>query len=83
MVLLKIAAKKDQSWFMKDLARELSISASEISESLNRSALAGLISTDKKRLMKRAILDFLEHGLRYVYPQRPRPIWMPWLNMGR
>ena len=73
VVLLKIAAKKDTPWLMKDLSIELGISASEISESLNRSAIAGLISHNKKRLMKLAILDFLEHGLRYVYPQQPGP----------
>jgi predicted transcriptional regulator len=71
VVLLKIAAKKDTPWMMKDLAIELGISASEISESLHRSAIAGLIAKDKKRLMKLAILDFLVHGLRYVYPQQP------------
>jgi predicted transcriptional regulator len=74
VVLLKIAAKKDTPWMMKDLAIELGISASEISESLNRSAIAGLIAQDKKRLMHLTILDFLEHGLRYVYPQKPGAI---------
>lgn len=73
-ILLKIAAKNDQPWLMKDLSIELGISASEISESLNRSAIAGLIAQDKKRLMNMAILDFLEKGLRYVYPQRPGAI---------
>ena len=38
VILLKIAAKGKTQWFMKDLSYELSISASEISESLNRSA---------------------------------------------
>lgn len=71
VVLLKIAAKKDSSWFMKDLAIELGISASEVTESLNRSAIAGLISKDKRHLMKSSLLDFLLHGLRYVYPQYP------------
>jgi predicted transcriptional regulator len=71
VVLLKLAAKKDMPWLMKDLAVELGISGSEVSESLNRSAIAGLISKDKKRIMKLAILDFLQHGLRYVYPQIP------------
>ncbi len=74
VVLLKIAAKKDTPWLMKDLSIELGISASEISESLNRSSIGGLIAKDKKRLMKTALLDFLEHGLRYVYPQRPGAI---------
>lgn len=71
VVLLKIAAMGSQSWYMKDLSQELGISASEVSESINRSFIAGLISADKKQLMKHAVLDFLEHGLRYVYPQRP------------
>lgn len=71
VVILKIAAKKDEDWYMKVLANELGISASEISESINRSVIAGLIAADKKSLMKHAVLDFLEHGLKYVYPQRP------------
>lgn len=71
IVLLKIAAKGKNNWFMKDLSFELSISASEISESINRSVIAGFIAEDKKRLMKLALLEFLEHGIRYVYPQKP------------
>ena len=71
VILLKIAARSNKPWMMKDLSIELGISASEVSESLHRSATAGLISKDKTRLMKLSILDFLEHGLRYVYPQQP------------
>jgi len=71
VVLMKIAAKGDEPWYMKDLSIELGISASEISESLNRSSIAGLISVDKKHLMKHSLMDFLEFGLRYVYPQSP------------
>jgi predicted transcriptional regulator len=71
VVLLKIAAKGKNPWMMKDLANELEISASEVSESLNRSMLANLISNNKKTLMKSALVDFLEHGLKYVYPQKP------------
>jgi len=70
-ILLKIAAKGEKPWNMKDVSIELGISASEVSESLNRSSIAGLITKDKKRLMKSSILDFLEHGLRFVYPQIP------------
>lgn len=71
VVLLKIAAKEGADWFMKDLAYELGISASEISESLNRSVMAGLIFEDKKRLMKSALLNFIRYGLPHVYPQKP------------
>jgi predicted transcriptional regulator len=69
-ILLKIASKGKDSWFMKDLAQELRISASEISESINRSIIGGLISSDKKTLKKLALLDFLKSGLRHVYPQQ-------------
>lgn len=71
MVLLKIAAKGTQKWQMKDLAVELGISASEVSESINRSLQAGLLANDKKRLMKAALLEFLQYGLPYVFPQKP------------
>lgn len=70
-ILLKIASKGEESWYMKDLAYELGISASEISESINRSMIAGLISSDKKSLNKLSLLDFLKSGLKYVYPIRP------------
>lgn len=69
-ILLKIATKETQ-WLMKDLAKELEISASEVSESLNRSVIAGLINQDKHELHKLALLDFLSSGLRYVFPQQP------------
>ncbi|MBK7957008.1 MAG: hypothetical protein IPK03_02205 [Bacteroidetes bacterium] len=74
VVILKMAALGKKEWMMKDLALELGISASEVSESLNRSAFAGLISEDKKRIMKTALLEFLQYGLKYIYPQYPGAI---------
>ncbi|MBU0486482.1 MAG: hypothetical protein KKD31_00850 [Bacteroidetes bacterium] len=74
VVLLKIVSKGDQNWYMKDLANELGISASEVTESINRSVIAGLISSDKKSIMKLALIDFLKSGLRYVFPQQPGAI---------
>ncbi|MEN8228986.1 MAG: hypothetical protein ABFS38_12590 [Bacteroidota bacterium] len=74
MVLLKIAAKGKSDWLMKDLAQELVISQSEISESLNRSMLAGLLASDKRFLMRSALLEFLQYGMPYVFPQRPGAI---------
>lgn len=71
VVLLKIVAKGDANWMMKDLAYELGISNSEVSESLNRSVYAGLITSDKKRVLKSALLEFIKFGLKYVYPQKP------------
>lgn len=70
VILLKIAIKGTQSWTMKELSLELEISASEVSESINRSTIAGLI-LHNKQLMRQALIDFLQYGLRYVYPQQP------------
>ena len=67
VVLLKIICL-DDNWMNKDLASTLFISNSEISESLNRSKIAGLISPDKKKVFKNALINFIENGLPYVFP---------------
>jgi hypothetical protein len=67
VVLLKVASKGDKNWLMKDLANELEISAIEISKSINRSVLAGLVSGDKKSINKLALLNFSSDEI-YVWP---------------
>jgi predicted transcriptional regulator len=71
VVLLKIISKGNTPWRHQDLSNELFISQSEISESLHRSQLAGLIDVDKKKVYRQSLLDFIEYGLRYVYPVKP------------
>lgn len=71
VILLKIVALHTENWQAKQLADQLSLSASEISESLNRSALAGLISADKKRVYVNALFEFIQYGLHYVFPAAP------------
>ncbi len=69
-ILLKILAMEGQHWQLSGLANSLRISISEISESLNRSRIAGLIDHNKKRVNRQNLLEFLEHGVRYVFPQQ-------------
>lgn len=71
VILLKIVALDGQGFQLKDLSQQLSISSSEVSESVNRSILAGLIAEDKKTVMRKALFEFLVHGLPYVFPQKP------------
>ncbi len=73
-VLVKIIGSESKTWQAKDLAHELFISPSEISESLNRSYLAGLIDYNKKKVARQQLMEFLQHGLQYVFPQRPGTI---------
>jgi hypothetical protein len=62
---------KSENWQLVGLANLLSISISEISESLNRSRIAGLIDHNKKKIHRQNLLEFLEHGVQYVFPQHP------------
>jgi len=71
VILLKIIALGDKPWQLKDLARDLFISPSEVSESLNRSHFAGLIDYNKKRVSRQNLMEFLQYGLSYVFPQEP------------
>lgn len=73
-ILLKICALGQQPWQMAGLASSLRISISEVSESLNRSQLAGLIDFTKKKVNRQNLLDFLSHGLQYVFPVQPGPL---------
>lgn len=56
----------------KVIAQDLQMSESEVSESLKRSEYAGLLEDYKsKHINKRAFLDFLLYGLKYVFPAHP------------
>jgi hypothetical protein len=74
LVLLKMVASKDRSWRLVDLAQELGLSLSEVSTSLERSKRARLLDSSKKKINWPSLLEFVLHGLKYVYPAEPGPI---------
>jgi hypothetical protein len=69
-LLLKLAVLSNPNVPSKELAAGLHISPSEISKSLKRCVTAGLlyVSGSEKRVNRTALLEFLAHGLRYVFP---------------
>jgi len=71
VILLKIITISKPDWQYRDLASELSISISEISESLHRSHIAGLIDESRRRIHRKSLMEFIEYGLHYVFPQVP------------
>lgn len=71
VVLLKIISCGSKEWFHHTLAESLSISQSEVSASLNRSKYSGLIDSSKRLVNKLSLLDFIEYGVKYVFPQHP------------
>lgn len=71
VVLLKIVSMGNQPWNQKPLAEELRMSQSEISKSLVRSKYAGLLDPNGKIVRKLALIEFLQFGIVYVFPQQP------------
>ncbi|MFC2118242.1 hypothetical protein ACFLSY_06340 [Bacteroidota bacterium] len=71
VVLLKIIALKHDNWKNADLAYSLQISASEITEVLNRCKIAGLVDAKKRKVHLNSFNEFLIYGLKYVFPTEP------------
>jgi hypothetical protein len=71
VILLKIVAYKDQAWIQTTLADDVYVSQAEISKSLARSRFAGLLDPSKKKVSRLALMDLLQYGIRYVFPERP------------
>jgi hypothetical protein len=71
VILLKTITISKTNWQYRDLAADLSISISEISESLHRSHIAGLVDESRRRVHRQSLMEFIEHGLHYVFPQIP------------
>ena len=68
VILLKLIIDSNEEVRIRDLSTKLFISASEVSESLHRSAIAGLLDPLSRKVDKEVFLKFLEHGLPYVFP---------------
>jgi hypothetical protein len=68
VILLKKISPAGYDMKGKDLAQSLNISPSEISESLERSMLSGLVDSDKKKVNTLALREFLLFGIRYCFP---------------
>ncbi len=74
VILLKIIATDNGNWQQKPVAEALIMSQSEISQSVARMQYPGLIFENGKKVMRSAFLEFLQHGISYVFPQKPGAI---------
>ena len=68
VILLKKLTSKGRELSLRKLAEELGMSASSVSESLERSKKAQLVDRNKKRVNTLALQEFMVHGLTYVFP---------------
>jgi hypothetical protein len=71
VILLKMLTIQDAGWQYRGLAASLFISISEVSDSLVRSHVAGLVDESKRHVHRQSLMEFLEYGIRYVFPQVP------------
>lgn len=71
IILLKILTIKREDWQQRDLSHSLNIAVSEISESLRRSHLGGLVDESKRKVYRQSLMEFIRYGLHYVFPALP------------
>lgn len=74
LILLKIISINSNAWNQKPIAEDLGLSQSEVSESVARSKYAGLLDPKGKKVMKLALMELLQYGIRYMFPQKPGPV---------
>ena len=67
LVLLKISITKGRL-YQKQIAQDLLISPSEVSESLTRSTYSGLIGAKSHNVKVKTFYEFIIYGLPYVFP---------------
>ncbi len=71
LVLLKLASNENKNWRNVDFAQELGISNSEVGMALERARNVGFVDASKRKLLAAPFIEFLKHGLKYVFPARP------------
>jgi hypothetical protein len=71
VILLKIHTLKNHTWTYKALASSLVMSMSEVHSGLKRCGVSGLYAESSGQIRPQAVLEFLTHGLKYVFPVQP------------
>lgn len=67
-VALRLAQMPDASYF--ELGNDLSMSPSTAHESVERLQLAGLLRPDSRQVNRHFLMEFLEHGVKYMFPAK-------------
>jgi hypothetical protein len=68
LVILRLVAAPESERTFPRLAAALGMSASETHAAVNRAVASGLVDASTRTVRKASLLEFLLHGLRYVYP---------------
>jgi hypothetical protein len=68
VILLKLVASKEVQWSYPSLAQDLFMSVSEVHAGVKRAGAARLIDLQRRVLLKKALEEFLIHGVKYAFP---------------
>jgi hypothetical protein len=70
VISLKLLVLRDRLWSYKSLESDLGVSASAIYQGVNRLIECKLLHPATKKPRKKALEEFLIHGLKYVFPPK-------------
>ena len=68
LVLLKVIVWEKQDWTYQELANELFMSASEVHAGIKRAIASRLMDQNRMAVQKKALEEFIAHGIRYAFP---------------
>lgn len=71
-VALRLAERPDATF--AELRDDLGISTSTAHQAVERLSAAGILRPHDRRVNRHALLEFLEHGVRYAFPAAPRAV---------
>lgn len=70
LIRLLIGDRSPDDWTQQELARATGLSQAEVHNAIKRAARSGLCDARGKKVMRKALLELLVHGVKYVFPAR-------------
>jgi hypothetical protein len=67
VVMMKLVGR-GSGWTFEEVAKELGLSSSAVHRSVERAQGAGLYDRRRKKVIAPALLEFIVHGAKYVFP---------------
>ncbi len=73
IIALKLTFVSEELSYAK-LGEQLGLSASQVHTAVRRSEVAGLLLPGARKVNRGALIEFLVHGLKYVFPVKRGPV---------
>lgn len=70
VILIKALQLEHSEWTYRELAAALEMSVSTVHDAIERADICHLFDKQNRSVLRRNLLEFLEHGVRYAFPSR-------------